>query len=227
MKIQAHQDAMRDVEQRLVGMVSTGDPSTDPAMGAACMVPTITNVDLTVDDLYAKAGQMQMDLAAAALACDQTRILTFQWSYSESEHLFQFLNDIQGNHHAISHDFSSSGTNYDAYNAIQTWYAEQFAYFLGKLDSYPEGDGTVLDNSLVLWATRDWRVHATRPHVDALRVRGQRRRQDPRRDGSSTGATTVRTTIRCSSPLRTRWAPIRSRPSANPSGATGPLPDLT
>ena len=33
-----------------------------------------------------------MDLAVAALACDQTRILTFQWSYSESEHLFSFLN---------------------------------------------------------------------------------------------------------------------------------------
>lgn len=58
---------------------------------------------------------MQMDLAVAALACDQTRISTFQWSYSESERLFQFLN-VSGNHHAISHDFSQSGTNHDAYN---------------------------------------------------------------------------------------------------------------
>jgi hypothetical protein len=98
-----------------------------------------------------------MDLAAAALACDQTRILTFQWSYSESEHLFQFLKlngtGISGNHHAISHDFSSSGTNYLAYNAIQTWYAQQVAYFLGKLDSYQEGDRTLLDNTILLWAT--------------------------------------------------------------------------
>lgn len=153
-KLEAFQASMRDVEQRLVGMPSNGtDPGTGPAPASTCTAPTLVNVDLTVDDLYAQAGQLQMDLAAAALACDQTRILTLQWSYSESEHLFQFLNNIQGNHHAISHDFSSSGVNYDAYNAIQTWYAQQFAYFLGKLDAIQEGDGTVLDHSLVLWAS--------------------------------------------------------------------------
>ena len=118
---------MRDVETRLVGMTGSGAA----AGGASCTKPTEQDVDLKSDDLYLKAGQMQMDLAVAALACDQTRILTFQWSYSESEHLFAFLG-ISGNHHAISHDFSSSGANYDAYNKIQTWYAQQLAYLLGK-----------------------------------------------------------------------------------------------
>ena len=146
-KLDAHLTAMRDVEKRLVGMTGT---TTTPS---TCKQPTISDVDLTKDDLYLKAGQMQMDLAVAALACNQTRILTFQWSYSESEHLFMFLNSIQGNHHAISHDFSSSGTNYDAYNSIQTWYAQQFLYFLQKMDSYKEGDKTLLDNTIVLWAT--------------------------------------------------------------------------
>ncbi len=147
-KLDAHLAAMREVEQRLVGTPgSSGMPTTGD-----CSPPTMQAVDLTVDDQYLQAGELQMDLAAAALACDQTRILTFQWSYSESEHLFQFLN-ISGNHHGISHDFSSSGTNYDAYNKIQTWYADRLAYFLGKLASYPEGDGTLLDNTLVLWAT--------------------------------------------------------------------------
>jgi len=153
-KLDAHIAAMRDVEQRLVGT-----PGSDNGTGAgsACSPPTLAAADLTVDDQYLQAGKNQMDLAAAALACDQTRILTFQWSYSESEHLFQFLKvnnaAISGNHHAISHDFSSSGTNYNAYNAIQTWYAEQVAYFLGKLDSYQEGDRTLLDNTVLLWAT--------------------------------------------------------------------------
>ena len=151
-KLEAHLSAMRDVEQRLVGTPGTGTGSS-----TVCAPPTLAAVDLGVDDQYLQAGRNQMDLAAAALACDQTRILTFQWSYSESEHLFQFLKlngtAISGNHHAISHDFASSGTNYNAYNAIQTWYAEQVAYFLGKLDSYQEGDRTLLDNTVVLWAT--------------------------------------------------------------------------
>jgi hypothetical protein len=139
---------MREVEQRLVMMPgSTGNPST-----GECTPPTMQDVDLKVDDQYLAAGQLQMDLAAAALACDQTRIITIQWSYSESEHLFQFLN-LTGNHHGISHDFASSGTNFEAYNKIQTWYAERVADFLTTLDSYPEGDGTLLDNTLVLWGT--------------------------------------------------------------------------
>jgi hypothetical protein len=146
-KLNAHLQAMREVEQRLTAMPGAGGgPST------ACTAPTLVDVNLAVDDQYLQAGKLQMDLAAAALACDQTRILTFQWSYSESEHLFQFLS-ITGNHHAISHDFASSGTNYTAYNRIQTWYAEQLAYFLGKLDGYQEGDRTLLDNTILLWAT--------------------------------------------------------------------------
>ena len=153
-KLDAHLTAMRDVEQRLVGTPGSG---TGTGTGSTCSPPTLASADLGVDDQYLQAGKNQMDLAAAALACDQTRILTFQWSYSESEHLFQFLKvnnaAISGNHHAISHDFASSGTNFLAYNAIQTWYAEQVAYFLGKLDSYKEGDRTLLDNTIVLWAT--------------------------------------------------------------------------
>jgi hypothetical protein len=145
-KLNAHLEAMRKVEARLVGTPGAPTPTT------TCSPPTMTDVDLTVDDQYLQAGQLQMDLAAAALACDQTRIITLQWSYAESEHLFQFLGH-SGSHHVISHDFAQSGTNFEAYNAIQTWYAEQLAYLLGKLDSYQEGDRTLLDNTLVLWAS--------------------------------------------------------------------------
>ncbi len=148
-KLDAHLTAMRDVEKRLVGMTGTG---TMPG-GLTCTKPTMpADVDLKNDDLYLRAGQAQMDLAVAALACDQTRILTFQWSYSESEHLFGFLG-LSGNHHVISHDFAASGANYDAYNKIQIWYQSQFAYLLQKMDAVKEGTGTLLDNSIVLWAT--------------------------------------------------------------------------
>jgi len=148
-KLDAHVAAMRDVEKRLVGMTGTG---TMPG-GLTCTRPTMpADIDLRSDDLYLRAGQTQMDLAVAALACDQTRIITFQWSYAESEHLFAFLN-TSGNHHVISHDFSASGANYDAYNKIQIWYQQQFAYLLQKMDAVKEGDKTLLDNSIVLWAT--------------------------------------------------------------------------
>jgi hypothetical protein len=153
-KLEAHQASMRDVETRLLALPTMSGGSGTPTSGGAptCAPPMMETVNLNDDTIYEKAGKLQMDLVAAALACDQTRIATIQWSFAESEHLFQFLS-INGNHHDISHDFSQMGSNFDAYNTIQAWYASQLAYFLGKLDSYVEGDRTLLDNTLVLWAT--------------------------------------------------------------------------
>ncbi|HEY6727184.1 MAG TPA: DUF1552 domain-containing protein [Polyangiaceae bacterium] len=147
-KLDAHLTSMRQIEERLVSAEGAG---------SSCVAPALQDVDTSQDSQYQEAGRLQMDLAVAALACDQTRVVTLQWSYSESEHLFQFLQAggraIDGNHHGISHDFSSSGANFDAYNTIQTWYHEQLAYLLGKLASYQEGSATLLDNTLVLWGT--------------------------------------------------------------------------
>ena len=145
LKLQAHIAGMRDVEQRLVGTPGTTAP---PMPTVGCSPPTLQTVDLQSDDGYAAAGKLQMDLAAAALACDQTRIMTFQWSYAESEHLFQFLN-VNGSHHVISHDNSAGA----AYDTIATWYAQQLSYFLNKLESYKEGERTLLDNCVVLWTS--------------------------------------------------------------------------
>jgi hypothetical protein len=193
--------------------------------GGTCTKPTLQDVDLKNDDQYLKAGQLQMDLAVAALACDQTRILTFQWSYSESEHLFQFLG-TSGNHHAISHDFATSGANFDAYNKIQTWYAQQFAYLLAKMESYKEGARSLLDNSVVLWATEigESTQHdlTMMPYVLAGSAGGKLRAGrfldygNTRRDnnqmlvsiGRAMGADDLMT-------------------FGDPSGATGPLPNLT
>ena len=221
-RLDAHLTAMRDVEKRLVMMPGTMTPTT------TCPGPTISstdlNVDLNKDDLYLKAGQLQMDMAAAALACNQTRILTFQWSYSESEHLFSFMN-ITGNHHAISHDFASSGTNYDAYNRIQAWYAQQFLYFIQKLDSYKEGSRTLLDNSIVLWATEigESTQHdlATMPYVLAGSAGGKIR----------TGrfidyGTTKKDNNQMLVSIAQAMGASDVTSFGDPSGATGPLPNL-
>jgi len=223
-KLDAHLTAMREVEKRMVGEGGGG-----PGTVSDCTAPEMQAVDLSVDDEYALAGQLQMDLAAAALACDQTRVLTFQWSYAESEHLFQFLDangsSINGNHHGISHDFASSGPNFEAYNRIQTWYAEQLAYFLGKLDSYEEGDGTLLDNTILLWATEigESTTHAldTMPYVLA---------------GGASGRIQTGRSINYGASQRDNNQLLVSIAHAmglddvttfgDASGATGPLPDL-
>ncbi len=148
-KLQAHRDAIRDIEQRLT---TAGDASERVAEGGKCVVPQVDpEINLGDDDTLEATGRLQMDLAAAALACDQTRIITLQWNYAESEHLFKFL-DLTRNHHVISHDWQGT-TGFAEYGRIQTWFAEQVFYLLSALNSSTEGDGSVLDNTVVFWGS--------------------------------------------------------------------------
>jgi len=223
-KLDAHLTSMLKVEARLAGMPNMMG-GTGPKPNTSCMAPTLPSIKYEEESLYQEVGRLQMDMLAAALACDQTRIATFQWSYSESEHHFPFLN-ISGDHHGISHDFAMSGPGFDGYNKIQTWYQEQFAYFLAKLDSYKEGDRTLLDNTLVLWATEigESRFHdlTTMPYVFA---------------GSAGGKIKAGRLLDWSSSQKDNNQMLVSIAHAmgvtdvmefgDPSGAKGPLPGLT
>ncbi|AUX24433.1 hypothetical protein SOCEGT47_049710 [Sorangium cellulosum] len=147
-KLEAHMQSIREIEQRLAG---GGAPDGTGAPAPLCKPPALgARIDLSDDANMPAIGQLQMDLAAAALACDLTRIVTIQWSYAESEHLYPFLG-LSENHHAISHQWNDAGKA--KYTKIHTWFAEQLAYLLGKLDSYKEGDRSLLDNTVVLWVT--------------------------------------------------------------------------
>lgn len=97
-------------------------------------------------------GRVMTDLLVAALACDVTRVGTMQWSDSEAKFPLGFLKDESGaslteNHHGYQHD---RGYQPASLEVIYHFYAEQLAYLLQKLDSVPEGNGTLLDNTLVL-----------------------------------------------------------------------------
>jgi hypothetical protein len=97
-------------------------------------------------------GKVMTDLLVAALACDVTRVGTMQWSDSEAKFPLGFLKTETGaslteNHHGYQHD---RGYQPEALEVIYHFYAEQLAYLLQKLDSVKEGDGTLLDNTLVL-----------------------------------------------------------------------------
>lgn len=149
-KLQHHLEAITDIEDRLSSLSGAG--ATSGQGTDECDVPTgDMQVDINDDATLEQTGHLQMDLAVAALACDQTRIITLQWNFAESEHLFPFLG-LSRNHHAISHDWAGT-TGFMEYGQIHVWFAEQLAYLLGKLDSYQEGPGTLLDNTVVFWGS--------------------------------------------------------------------------
>jgi hypothetical protein len=63
---------------------------------------------------------------------------------------YPFLN-VRDGHHAASHN-----NNSDGYERIAHFHVAQFAYLASKLDSMKEGEGTVLDNSCLMFLSNMW-----------------------------------------------------------------------
>ena len=141
-KMEAHLGSIRDIEARLAVV---------PAPRAACQIPALdAGLDLAANDSFPRIGQLQMDLLVMALACDLTRVASLQWSRSASPVRFTWLH-IDELHHDLSHHGDNDTDAVDKLTRINRWYAEQFAYLIGRLKQIPEGEGTLLDNTVVLW----------------------------------------------------------------------------
>jgi hypothetical protein len=82
---------------------------------------------------------------AAALQCGATNVASLQHGNSVDQCTYPWLG-IRKTGHDLSH-----GTSHADQPKVYKWYAEQFAYLLGKLEAVKEGTGTMLDNTVVLW----------------------------------------------------------------------------
>jgi hypothetical protein len=137
----AHIDAIRELEKSLA--LDQG----------GCQAPTLGAVasDLNAADAFPQTSKQMTDMLVKALACDLTRIATFQWRGGlGGKGLFPWLG-LSETHHDISHQKASNLTVQNKLTAIDTWFAQQFAYLLGELQKVKEGSGTLLDNCAVLW----------------------------------------------------------------------------
>jgi hypothetical protein len=134
MKIEAHLDAVRAIETRL------------DADFSACQPPPVGDkLDINANDNFPLVIDLQTQLMVSALACDVTRFASMQWSRGFSGIRHGWIGKTEG-HHTYSHN-GESFNNTD----IDRWYAERFRDLILYLKSYPEGDGTMLDNTIVVW----------------------------------------------------------------------------
>jgi hypothetical protein len=138
-KIEAHLDAIREIEMR------------NEAAVPSCDKPVLDlDVDQYANDQFPTLSHLQMDQLVMALACDMTRVASLQWSASVSNVLFSWLGVGEG-HHDLSHYGDGDQNMIDNITTINTWYAGEVKYLLDAMAAVPEGDGTLLDHSLVVW----------------------------------------------------------------------------
>jgi hypothetical protein len=113
-----------------------------------------------------------LDMMALAFQSDTTRICTFMFGNAVSGSNFSFLDGVKGGHHDISHH-QKNAEKLEMYGLINRWHIEQYAYLLNKLRNMQEGEGTVLDNSMILFGAglRDGDAHS--PHNLPIVVGGR------------------------------------------------------
>src|SRR4029453_19047583 len=94
--------------------------------------------------------RLMCDIVALAFQTDKTRVATLLLCRDLSGLFYPFL-DVPKAHHSASHDDLS-----EDYERISRYYVSQLAYLAGRLDAMPEGEGTVLDNTCLLWLSNMW-----------------------------------------------------------------------
>jgi hypothetical protein len=101
-----------------------------------------------------------MDLITLSFWSDSTRAASFMFGWAVSGKNFSFLPDVKLGHHESSHH-ESKEEKLAQYEKINIWHSEQFAYMLDRMKSIKEGEGTLLDNSLVMFGSslRDGNSH--------------------------------------------------------------------
>jgi hypothetical protein len=136
-KLDEYFTSVREVEQRLELSKHWAEvPKPKPPIDE----PTDTNM---VDDL-----PLLYDLMALALETDSTRIATLEIGGDFEARYF----DIKSGYHALSHH-GKVQANIDSLLILEDYQMKHFARFLTKLKSITDGDGTLLDHTMVLFGS--------------------------------------------------------------------------
>jgi hypothetical protein len=116
--------------------------------------------------------RLMLDMIALAFQSDTTRITTFMFGNAVSGVNFRFLEGVSNTHHEVSHH-SKDPDKLQQYYLINRWHVAQYAYLLSKLRAMKEGDGTVLDRSMILFGSALSDGNSHNPHKLPLVLGGR------------------------------------------------------
>jgi hypothetical protein len=112
---------------------------------------TLPDVPAGVPATFAEHLKLLMDLQVIAFQSDITRVSTLMFARELSNAVFPETT-IRDPFHNLSHHSNDRG-NMDRFAQLNTYHMTKFAYFVEKLKATPDGDGTLLDHSLVLYGS--------------------------------------------------------------------------
>ena len=100
---------------------------------------------------WPRIARLQSDLLAHALASRQTCVASYMLSKCQGLSRFPWLGHTTQRHHEYTHGTVETPQGMRILRDICRWHVEEFAYLIAKLKSMPEGEGTLLDHTCLLF----------------------------------------------------------------------------
>lgn len=139
-KLDQYLSSVREVEQRIERIAGSPDHVTPEVL-----------VPEGIPQTWAAHMRLMYDLMILAFQTDTTRICTFMLANGGSHRTLEEIG-IADAYHRLSHH-GKDPEKLEKLQQIDQYMVEQFAYFLKRLKSVPEGDGTLLDHSMILYGS--------------------------------------------------------------------------
>ncbi|MFV1967816.1 MAG: DUF1552 domain-containing protein [Pirellulaceae bacterium] len=138
-KLDEYFTSVRELEQRLAGTAGTKNDAPDYDVPEG--IPR--DLDQHIRLMY--------DIIALAFQADSTRVCTYMLANAGSNRTYPMV-DVRSGHHSLSHHRDDKQKMADIAK-IDRYLIAQFGYFLDKLAAIEEGEGTLLDNSMILYGS--------------------------------------------------------------------------
>ena len=161
-KLDLHLESLREVERRIAG-VEMPPPAEAPSCDDPTLAYDVPEEQRFEPGMFPAILRAQTDLMVTAMACGLTQVGVLQGSHHTSELImsrFMGAEMYDPGFDMRSHQASHYGARHDRSNRLfvdflaqRRWWVSQFRYLLEELEARPEGDGTMLDHSLVLFCT--------------------------------------------------------------------------
>ncbi len=141
-KLDEYLAAIREIELR-VERAEKMVASVNPSIAAGYEVPE------TVPESFEEHARIMCDMMVLAFQSDTTRVCTFMLANEGSNRSYRNIG-VNDGHHSLSHHQGDRAKHLKI-REINRFHMQQFAYVVNRLRSIPEGEGTLLDNSMLVY----------------------------------------------------------------------------
>ena len=147
-KLDQYLEAIRDLERRM----------TKGEQRSARELPTLDQ-PAGIPRTFEEHAKLMFDLQVLAYQADLTRVITFMVGHETSQRAYPEIG-VSDAHHPLSHH-GGNREKIERLVKVNTYHAATFAYYLEKLRSTPDGDGSLLDHLTLIYGSgmSDGNVH--------------------------------------------------------------------